>query len=159
MRYIRANSFFANGSEPWIINAATSMVIIKGMVANRVPIPRRIKREQKTSAKTASARLIGEPKPRGSGKTPESLEKPINLFQPCPKSIKAPTPTRKINMDKSSLIVSSCLESIFGKVPGAVNEIVRTSKADRFDTSNCGWQIPFSVLPAPGPVHRRSCQV
>lgn len=47
-------SCFAKGSDEWIYNTATSMVMINGTTASLVPNPKRINTEQITSANTVN---------------------------------------------------------------------------------------------------------
>src|SRR5262245_35808187 len=53
---------------PWAVKKAVIMVIRQASAAKRVAKPITSRNEQNTSANVASARLAGEPMPKGSAK-------------------------------------------------------------------------------------------
>lgn len=89
------------------------MVIINGILANRVPSPKKISTEHKNSANTANARdnvaLIPRIEVNVTGSSESNRS---NLGYPCVNIIKA-TPVRKINSAKCTFARGSVLDNNF----------------------------------------------
>jgi len=80
------------------------MVIINGMVAARVPKPTRIKKEQNTSANTASESDNPALKPNNGGNLISPEKSMVNFGMPCT-SINAAITTLVIRITKSIFLL------------------------------------------------------
>lgn len=96
-----ANSLCPKGSPACTMKNATAIVTARGINARRVKRPIMRKKEQKTSAITASDRDNAGPMPNTSAKVSERSPKPVSLPQPWEAIIVAPKKMRKSSKPKS----------------------------------------------------------
>lgn len=102
-KYNNAISFLENGSDQWVINAATNMVKAAGIAAHFALKPIMISIGQTNSPNTAKINEGASPIPKGSAKLKSPFNTLFNFPKPCG-NIMAENPILKITNPMSFIL-------------------------------------------------------